>query len=153
MSMQNAMVGGLIGAGVVTAIHESARQVIDDAPRMEVLAKRAVYHSLEAVNAPVPANRYLYPMTLVGDIAANSAYYSLVGLARPENGVAVGAALGLAAGIGGVMLPGPMGLGTEPSARTRQTAAMTIAWYTLGGIAAGLAYSLLSKRNSSTWED
>jgi hypothetical protein len=147
--MQNAMVGGLIGAGVVTAIHESARQVIQDAPRMEVLAKRAVAYSLEAVDAEVPPNRYLYPMTLVGDIAANTAYYSLIGLAKPENGVAVGTALGLAAGIGGVLLPGPMGLGTEPSARTPQTAAMTIAWYTLGGLAAGLAYSLLSNGNSN----
>jgi hypothetical protein len=149
MSMQNAMVSGLVGAGVLTAIHEGARQVIQDAPRMEILAKRAVAYSLEAADAEVPPNRYLHPMTLVGDIAANTAYYSLIGLARPENGLAVGAALGLAAGIGGVLLPGPMGLGTEPSARTPQTAAMTIAWYTLGGLAAGLVYSLMSNGNSA----
>jgi hypothetical protein len=45
----------------------------------------------------------------------------------------------LAAGLGAVLLPGPMGLGNEPSTRTPGTAAMTVAWYFAGGLVAGLA--------------
>ena len=35
----------------------------------------------------------------------------------------------LAAGLGAVALPGPLGLGEGPSRRTRATEALTIAWY------------------------
>ena len=62
---------------------------------------------------------------------------------RPQNAVACGALLGLTAGVGALVLPGPLGLGEAPAKRTGGTAAMTLAWYTLGGLAAGLAYQLL----------
>jgi hypothetical protein len=64
--------------------------------------------------------------------------------------LACGAALGLAAGVGAVALPERMGLGSAPSARTNETKAMTVAWYLAGGLAAGLAYSLLAKRPRRT---
>ena len=64
----------------------------------------------------------------------------------PKGALACGAALGLAAGVGAVALPEPLGLGGGPSARTDETKAMTVAWYLAGGLAAGLAYSLLAKR-------
>jgi hypothetical protein len=54
--------------------------------------------------------------------------------------------LGLAAGLGAVFLPGPLGLGSAPSNRTTQTQAMTVGWYLLGGLAAGLAYQTLGSR-------
>lgn len=71
---------------------------------------------------------------------SNTAYYALVGLGGPDGAVGRGAALGFLAGLGAVFLPGPLGLGSAPSRRTPQTAAMTVAWYTLGGLVAGAAY-------------
>jgi hypothetical protein len=149
MSITNAAVSGLAGAAALTLIHESARHTLEDAPRMEILGMRAIAYPLMAADKDVPDREVLFATTLAGDIVSNAAYYSLVGLARPENAVMTGALLGLAAGIGGVVLPGPMGLGTEPSARTPQTMAMTVAWYTLGGLAAGFTYSLLSNKKGN----
>jgi hypothetical protein len=38
-----------------------------------------------------------------------------------------------------------MGLGSRPGSRTPQTAAMTVAWYTAGGLAASAAYQTLAE--------
>ena len=93
-----------------------------------------------------PADDELHDWALGGDIVSNALYYSLIGLSKPENAVLTGAALGLVAGIGGVTLPGPMGLGTAPTRRTEATAVMTVAWYLLGGLATAGAYTLLKRR-------
>ena len=55
-------------------------------------------------------------------------------------------ALGLAAGIGGVVLPGPLGLGEDASARTPQTKIITGALYLLGGLTAGAMAMVLSDK-------
>ena len=78
------------------------------------------------------------PMTFAAEAISNSAYYSLVGLARPENALAAGTLLGLAAGLGAVILPARLGLGESPSSRSPQTKLLTVAWYLAGGIVAGL---------------
>ena len=137
--MNAALVSGLAGAATVTVLNESVRRVAPEvAPRMEILGMRALKAGFEAADAEVPPRRGLIKLAFGGEVASNTAYYSLVGLAKPENALITGAALGLAAGIGAVMLPGPMGLGEEPSTRTPGTTAMTVAWYFAGGIVAGL---------------
>jgi hypothetical protein len=82
----------------------------------------------------------LHGWALAGDLALNSLYYSLVGVGDREGAFQRGVLLGLAAGVGAVALPGPLGLGTGPSARTPATQAMTVAWYLVGGLAAAAAY-------------
>lgn len=151
MSLPKAAASGLIGACTLTLIHESARQFMPDAPRMDVLGMRAIAKSLRLLDEEVPPGDRLHKITLAGDIVSNSAYYSLVGAGKPDGALLRGTLLGLAAGIGAVVLPEPLGLGDAPSARTPQTKVMTIGWYLAGGIAAALAYRLLSKqsRNSS----
>lgn len=138
-----ALAGGAAGAAVLTLIHETARRAVPDAPRMDVLGKRALAAGARAVGAEPPSGARLHAAALAGDLAANAAYYALVGLGGPGGAVARGGLLGLAAGLGAVLLPGPLGLGTAPSRRTPQTAAMTVAWYTLGGLVAGAVYRQL----------
>lgn len=144
MSLLNALGGGLAGAVALTAIHETARRIFQDAPRMDVLGMRAIAKSLRAAGAEPPPEDELFSVTMAGDIVSNALYYSVAGLGDPRHAPARGAALGLAAGVGAVLLPGPLGLGTDASARTPATRAMTVAWYTAGGIAAGAAIRLLS---------
>lgn len=146
MSTLEAIGSGVIGATALTAIHESARRNFSDAPRMDVLGERAIARSMRMVGQKAPAEDRLHTAALAGDIVANSLYYSLVGIGDPRTALLRGVVLGLAAGIGGVYLPGPMGLGSEPSARTPATKAMTIGWYLAGGIAAALAYQMISRR-------
>ena len=135
-----AVAAGAAGAAALTLVHETVRRVRDDAPRRDVLGERAIAGGLRAAGVEPPAAPNLHTAALAGDLVSNTAYYALVGFGGAKGAVTRGALLGLAAGVGAVYLPGPLGLGTAPSRRTPQTAAMTVAWYTLGGLAAGAVY-------------
>ncbi|MVM38670.1 hypothetical protein GO730_15830 [Spirosoma sp. HMF3257] len=134
---------GLIGACVLTVLHETARQLIPNAPRADILGVRAIKKVMESADAEPPADDELHDWALGGDVVSNTLYYSLIGLAKPKDALLTGAALGLVAGVGAVGLPGPLGLGTAPSSRTSATAAMTIGWYLIGGLATAAAYTFL----------
>lgn len=138
-SIPRALASGFAGAVALTLLHETVRHLRrDDAPRMDLLGMRALRKLLGKAGASQPNHQTLFNLTMAGDLLSNGLYFSLVGSGR--NAWARGAGLGLAAGIGGVLLPGPLGLGTAPSNRTPQTKAMTVAWYTFGGlVAAGVA--------------
>ena len=130
------LIGGFAGALALTLVHETARRLRpEDAPRMDVLGMRGLRKLLGKADAPVPDHDTLFNLTMAGDILSNGLYYSLIDTGKQA--LPQGLLFGLAAGIGGVLLPGPLGLGTAPSGRTPQTKAMTIAWYTLGGVVAG----------------
>ncbi len=137
---------GLAGACALTVLHETARQFIPDAPHADILGMRAIEKVMEAVDEEPPADDELHDWALGGDIVSNALYYSLIGLAKPKDALLTGAALGLAAGVGAVGLPGPMGLGTAPSSRTTATAAMTIGWYLVGGLVTAAAYAVLKRK-------
>ncbi|MCB2378784.1 hypothetical protein LGH70_14380 [Hymenobacter sp. BT635] len=150
-ALPQALGSGLAGALVLTAIHETARRLLPDAPRMDVLGMRGLRKLLGKAHAPQPAPDTLFNLTMAGDILSNGLYYSLVG--RGKEAWRRGTLLGLAAGVGGVVLPGPLGLGEAPSNRTRQTQLMTVAWYLLGGLAAAgasRAWSRARKRSKQS---
>jgi hypothetical protein len=133
-----ALVSGLSGSVVLTLVHQTAKELTPDAPRMDVLGVRGLRKLLAAAHAPQPDGQTAYNATMAGDLLVNGLYYSLVG--SGADAWWRGAALGVAAGVGGVVLPGPLGLGNGPSNRTPQTQLMTVAWYTLGGlVAAGVS--------------
>lgn len=113
---------------------------------MDVLGMRAIRQSLTHLDLPVPTGTTLYRTTLAGDLVSNAMYYSLVGAGQPDGAVWRGALLGGLAGIGSVLLPGPLGLGQAPTGRTNATATMAVAWYTIGGVVAGLAYQQLAPK-------
>lgn len=140
----NALVGGLVGASALTLLHESARRVRPDAPRMDELGMQALAKMLRRAKVTPPPRDRLHTATLVGDVLANGLYYSLVGPGRDARVWLRGAVLGLGAGIGGVVLPPLLGLDPDASARTTQTKLMTVTWYLLGGLTAAAAARALS---------
>lgn len=142
----DALTSGLAGAAALTLLHESARRMIPHAPRVDVIGMRGIRRPLEAMGVRPPRGRTLFGLSLLGEIASNAAYYSLVGLGNARHAIRRGTALGLAAGIGCVLLPPVMGLGRQPHRRAPYTQLMTIAWYTAGGIAAALAATGLARR-------
>lgn len=137
MKMLPSLAAGFAGAIALTALHETARRLRPhDAPRMDVLGERSLRKLLGLANLPQPSGDTAYTATILGDVLNNGLYYSLVGSGRAC--LRRGLLLGTAAGAGGVLLPGPLGLGEAPSRRTPQTEAMTVAWYTVGGLVAGV---------------
>jgi hypothetical protein len=144
MNIEAALGGGLAGALSLTLLHEAARRVLPSAPRLDVLGMRALAKSLRALEQPVPDHNRLHTVALVGDLLSNTVYYSLVGAGEGANARRRGVLVGLAAGIGAVVLPGPLGLGRGPSRRTVATQMMTIGWYLAGGLVAGMVAEKLS---------
>lgn len=148
MQFPNSLLSGLAGAVALNLVHESARRIAPDAPRVDLLGEQALTKLLHRFGESAPTGDRLYAATLAGDLLSNAVYYSTVGASNPENAVRNGALLGLAAGAGAVGLPGPLGLRESTTNLTTTRAAMTVGWYVLGGVVAGLTYRLLARRKA-----
>jgi hypothetical protein len=145
MKLLPSLAAGFAGAVALNILHETVRRLRpQDAPRMDVLGERGLRKILRLADLPQPSEGKAYTATMLGDILTNGLYYTVVGSGK--HSMQRGLALGIAAGVGGVLLPGPMGLGEAPSNRTPQTKAMTVAWYTVGGLVAGAVAQALRKR-------
>jgi hypothetical protein len=132
----SALAAGVCGAVALTAVHQLARRVSDDAPRMDVLGERAIARTVHAAGGTLPMPRTLHRWALAGDLVANSAYYSLVACGRDAHLWTRGVAMGLAAGAGALVLPRRIGLGDPPRSQHIPNQIMTVAWYVIGGLAA-----------------
>ncbi len=145
MKLLRSLTAGLAGAVALNILHETVRHLRPaDAPRMDLLGERGLRQMLAKADAPQPDDQQAYALTLAGDVLSNGLYYSFVGSGK--HSLRRGLLLGVAAGVGGLVLPGPLGLGQAPSNRTPQTQAMTVAWYTIGGLVAGVVAQALRKR-------
>ena len=138
--MLNALASGLAGACAVTLMNETIRQFDEEAPRLDLLGMRAL--------AEVVSPDNLRTKAMVGDIASNTLYYSIVGAAPPEQAPLCGATLGLCAGLGAVVLPGPMGLGDDATNRSKKTRILSVVYYTTAGLLAGIVSRALDSRPS-----
>lgn len=142
-STTESVIAGIAGAVTLTAVHQVAQRLYDGAPRMDVVGMRAMKALRQRAAVPVPGRDTLYRQTLAGDLVSNALYYSLVGVGSAETRWARGAALGLAAGFGALVLPRPMGLGDPPHSERTANQVLTVAWYTVGGFAAAAMLGLL----------
>ena len=136
------LAAGVAGAAVLTAVHETTRRVAPDAPRMDILGERAITKLMRGAGRTPPRGKKLHRLALGGDMVSNSLYYAMVGSGR--DAWLRGAALGLAAGVGAVLLPPVLGLGRAPRGVTAKTKAMTIGYYLIGGLAAAAVSRLLA---------
>jgi len=130
---------GLVGALALTAAHEGLRRNAPGSPRMDVLGMRVLKGIAEALGLEPPRGKQLRRDALIGDILANTAFFSLA--ARGRHPIARGGTLGLLAGLGAVFLPPLLGLGEAPRGRSKVIKAETVGLYLLGGLAAaGVAW-------------
>ncbi|SIR47629.1 hypothetical protein [Pontibacter lucknowensis] len=142
MEVSKALVSGLAGAVAITIAHETLRRLVPEAPRMDVLGMRAISKTMKKAGAQPPESGSLRAWAMVGDIVSNSIYYSFAGVGK--GAWLRGGLLGAGAGAGAVLLPGPMGLGTDPSNRTNSTRVMTVGLYLMGGLVAAAVGSALA---------
>jgi len=139
------IIGGLAGAVALNILHQAVKQFDHEAPRVDLVGEEALTKGMEKIGLEPPAGNKLFAATLAADLVSNAAYYSLIGLGNKKQLHCIGAAVGLAAGIGALILTKPMGLSDAPVTRTDKTKLLTVAWYTFGGIVAGSVIKALRK--------
>lgn len=149
MKLINSLIGGFVGAVALNILHETVKRYYDKAPRIDLLGEEAVEKSMEAVGIDPPQGRDLYLATLAGDVISNGLYYSAIGLGDTKYVYVKGAIAGLAAGVGALQLPEPMGLDDLPVTYSNQTRALTVAWYLTGGLVAAAVISALENKSKS----
>lgn len=155
MKATTVLAGGLAGATAVTLIHESIKQVVPQAPRMDRLGMEAISKGLRKAGKRVPKQDALFTAALAGDIVSNAIYYSLAGIGNEKNIWLRSTLLGLTAGIGAVVLPQPLGLSRRHSNRTFATKAMTIGLYVAGSLITTAVIKVLNRKKQekhNEWE-
>lgn len=140
------LASGLAGAVALTAVHETAKHFLPHPPRVDVIGRRAIAKGLAGIGIEPPKGQALQSAALVGDVLSNSLFYALVGIGSRKRAGLRGALLGSLAGYGAIALPGLLGLGRKPVARTRQTQVMTFGWYLLGGLIAAAAFKTIAPK-------
>lgn len=139
-------IGGLAGACTLTLLNESVKKLDKDAPRMDLLGMNAVARLMKGNNILTQTAGKLFPVALVGDLVSNSLYYSMADSGDKKKTLIRGGLLGLAAGLGAVVLPKTLGLNEDATTRTLKTKVLTVTWYVIGGLAAAGAINLLEKK-------
>jgi hypothetical protein len=155
MKTLTALGGGLAGACAVSLIHETIKRIVPEPPRMDLLGMQATSKGLKAAKLKKPNEVRLFTMALAGDIVSNALYYSLSGLGKEKNIWIKSSLLGLTAGLGAVLLPGPLGLDEKHSNRTLSTKLMTVGLYVAGALVTTAAMKLMEKRKqkrNEVWE-
>lgn len=135
---------GAAGAATTTVLHEVTRHVFADAPRVDLLGMQGIARGVRSSGGDLTGEA-LFATTLAADLVSNSLYYAAIALGSRATAIPLGVALGAVAGLGAVLLPGPLGFSAVTTNRTLRTRLLTTALYTAGGLAAGLVYrSLIS---------
>ena len=150
-AVMRALGGGTVGAVALTTLHELTRRTVPHAPRMDVIGMRALSKTVRALGRRPARGDRLFRQTLLSDLVANALYYTLAGRGRrsPQRGLLLGAA----AGLGAAALPPLLGLGRSPGAKWPATPLMTVALYSLGGLAAGAATAALGSDDAPAGRD
>ena len=146
MKILRSLLAGLTGAIALNIVHEMVRRIDKDAPQIQLIGEEAISKSMKRMGATPPAGNKLYLMTLLGDVISNTLYYSLMGIGKKKGILYRGAAQGAIAGLGALGLTKPMGLNDRPVNKTNRTKAMTIGWYTIGGLITAWTLQRLSKK-------
>lgn len=143
--LTSSIIGGIAGAVALNILHQTVKQFVHDAPRVDLVGEEALTIGLEKLGAQPPTGDTLFAATMAADLISNAAYYSIIGLGKRKYLPYHGLAHGLCAGIGALTLTKPLGLSDAPVTRTAATKVMTLAWYTFGGFVAGAVMKTLRK--------
>ena len=146
MKPLTALGGGLAGAVAVTLFNESVKRIVPQAPRMDLLGMNAVSRGLSAAGIPTSNRQQLFKLALAGDLISNALYYSVAGIGKEKNVWVRSSLLGLAAGLGAVLLPGPLGLEERHTNKTLATKLMTVGLYVAGSVVTAAFIKLIASK-------
>ena len=127
------ILAGAGGAIALNILHESLKKTSPDMPRVDLLGEEALQKVLNCFGGHIDDPGNLYKATLGADLVSNSLYYIFIGTVS-KNTFTKAVLLGLAAGIGAIALPKPMGLDPKPVTRSTQTKVLTVGYYLAGAL-------------------
>ncbi|KKO91987.1 MULTISPECIES: hypothetical protein [Sphingobacterium] len=139
------MLGGLIGALVLNVVHSVAKRFDSKAPAVDKVGEEAMQKTVRFAGFKPPKGNALVAATFGADVASNTMLYTLIGYGGQKNMLLKGALLGTVVGLATLTIPEQAGLDATPLKKTDHTKLMTVAWYVIGGIAAGLAMKAMRK--------
>lgn len=145
MKASAAIAGGIAGTIAVASLHEALRRVSPDAPRMDKLDMDLIRKGLDCIKQESPDEEELQRWAVAGELFADTAFFSIVGMGCKNRVWMRGILLGLFAGITAIILPKPLGLPTEPSNKNRNTQLMTLGLYLTGGTVAAAVTKLVDE--------
>ena len=137
MSKIQNLLAGLGGAIALNILHESLKRKGQDMPRVDLLGEEALQKTLNQFGTGISDQKTLFNATLAGDIVSNTIYYSMIGGGSGKHVWQRAVSLGVAAGIGAITLPKPMGLNPEPVTKTTKAKTLTVAYYLAGALVTG----------------
>ncbi|CAM3444505.1 hypothetical protein [Sphingobacterium prati] len=140
------MLGGLIGAVVLNVIHSAAKRFDPKAPEIDQVGEEAMQKSVRAAGFEPLKGNALVAATFGADVASNAMLYTMIGYGGGKHLLLRGALLGTAVGLATLTIPEQAGLDAKPIKKTPRTKIMTVAWYVIGGMAAGLAIKAMRKK-------
>lgn len=146
MSKVTNLLAGLGGAIALNIIHESLKKKSKDTPRVDLLGEEALQKTVEYFGGEINGKKTLYTATLAGDVLSNAIYYSMIGKGAPEHLWVRAAAYGVAAGVGAITLPEPLGLDPEPVNKTKTSQALTVGYYVAGALVTAAILRAVSKK-------
>lgn len=135
----------MAGAAALNILHETLRKKYENVPRVDLVGKEAVQKTLTHFGKPITNDHHLYKVTLAGDLLSNAAYYALIGSGKGTAVWSKSLVIGLAAGIGAVALPEPMGLNPKPVTKSTKVKILTVGYYLFGALVTGAVLKLLQK--------
>lgn len=145
MNQLKNLIAGMAGAAALNILHETLRKKYDNVPRVDLVGKEAVQKTLTHFGKPITNDNHLYQVTLAGDLLSNAAYYALIGSGKSQAVWSKSIVIGLAAGIGAVALPEPMGLDPQPVTKSNQVKLLTVGYYLFGALVTGAVLKILQK--------
>jgi len=138
------LLSGAISAIGLNIIHETLRKTMPHPARVDIVGMRSVAKLARAAGTEPP--EHLRSTALAGDIFSNALYYSLTGVFGRQNAISTGACLGMAAGVGLLVLSPALGVGNAEVNRTTETQIAAAGMYFAAGIIAGAVYEALADK-------
>lgn len=146
MSKMQNLLAGLGGAIALNILHESLKRLDKDMPRIDLVGEEALQKTLNKFDTEIKDDKKLYAATLVSDLISNALYYSTIAAGDAKYIWPRAITVGIAAGVGAITLPEPLGLNDEPVTRTNKTKALTIGYYLAGALITGCIVQAMKRK-------
>lgn len=142
------IIGAIIGAIALNAIHEVAKKTIPQAPRINEVGNEGIIKSAEAVGISPPSGKVLDGVTFAFNILTNAMSYRMIGNYNRQHLLLLGTLHGLAVGLATLSLSKTLNLNDRPVTRTWTTQLLTLGWYAIGGFATAATVQILRTKKS-----